>query len=85
MKNIIFIVSIVVFLASCKEKECYTCKVYSGSSKEFCGDNAKELGEIWLAQEQINAIANISRGAMSDERRKLEISRVSTNSKCTKN
>ena len=93
----IFALCIVIF-ASCKKEEvCYTCIIEStehsnSNSSEFCGENAKDLGEIWLSTSKMSALLEVEKysitaGQQIQERLQIEKAKsraIINASKCVK-
>ena len=93
MKRVLVVLASVfwlfVLLSGCsKEKECYKCVlctyvIVPSESKEFCGKDAKDLGELWLTQKMTEAAATATNSSGGYETKTIELKAIA-NSKCTK-
>ena len=80
-------------LTSCEKKtekeECYECvlrcvsSIYQSETKEFCGKDAQDSGELWLTQKVLEAMAAVTNSEVSYEQKTIAFHAIST-SECTK-
>ena len=75
-KLVCYLVLVCALIFSGCKKTCYECSLYNSKS-EFCGDNARDLADIWVSTKKMEEIANINRAAASDDFKRREIAKIS--------